>query len=95
MTLTPLDILILALATWRLAYLMAKEVAPFQLMTKLRAKTTLGGLLTCVYCSSWWAALIMLVLWFLPMPYLKYLVYIFAVSGAALMLGNYTGSSQQ
>lgn len=91
-TLTPFDLLVIALAAWRLAYLMAKEAAPFQLMTRLRAKTTLGGLLSCLYCSSWWAALVMLALWFTP---LQVLVWVFAVSGAALMLGTYTGASQQ
>jgi hypothetical protein len=92
MSLSALDLLILALATWRLAYLMAKEAAPFHLMTRLRQRTTFGGLLDCLMCSSWWAAVVMLLLWFTP---LQPLVWVFAVSGAALMLGNYTGSSQQ
>lgn len=86
-----LTLIILALATWRLSYLMASESAPFQLMTKLRERTTVGGLLTCIYCSSIWAALIVLVLWFTP---LAVVVYILAISGAALMLGSYTGASQ-
>lgn len=90
--LTLLDLLVLALATWRLAYLMAREDAPFHLMTRLRQRTTFGGLLDCIKCSSWWAALVMLLLWFTP---LQPLVWVFAVSGAALMLGNYTGSTQQ
>lgn len=92
MSITPLDFLILALATWRLAYLMAKEAAPFQLMTKLRQRTTFGGLLDCIKCSSWWAAGVMLLLWFTP---LQLVVWVFAISGGALMLGSYTGSSQQ
>lgn len=87
-----LDLMVLALATWRLAYLMAKEAAPFHLMTKLRQRTTFGGLLDCLKCSSWWAAAVMLLLWFTP---LQPIVWVFAVSGGALMLGNYTGSSQQ
>jgi hypothetical protein len=91
MTLQPLDLLVLALATWRLAYLMAKEDAPFHLMTRLRQRTTLGGLLDCIKCSSWWAAALMLVLWFTP---LQPLVWVFGISGAGLMLGNYTGSTQ-
>lgn len=86
------DVLILTLACWRVAYLMAKEAAPFHLMAKLRARTTLGGLLTCLYCSSIWAAVAVLLLWHTP---LQFVVWIAAVSGAALMLGNYTGASQQ
>lgn len=92
LALDPFSLLVIALAAWRLAYLMAKEAAPFQLMTRLRAKTTFGGLLSCLYCSSWWAALVMLALWYTP---LQPLVYVFAVSAAALMLGSYTGSSMQ
>ncbi len=92
MTLSPLDLIVLALATWRLAYLMAKEAAPFHLMTRLRQRTTFGGLLDCIKCSSWWAAGVMLLLWFTP---LQPVVWVFAISGGALMLGTYTGSSQQ
>lgn len=86
-----LTLLILSLATWRLAYLMAKEDAPFRLMTRLRERTTFGGLLTCIYCSSVWAALAVLALWFTPF---QPVVWLLAVSGAALMLGSYTGASQ-
>jgi hypothetical protein len=86
-----LDLLVIALASWRLAYLAAKESAPFGIMTKLRQRTTLGGLLSCLYCSSWWAALVMLALWLIGA---QVLVYVFAVSAAALMLGAYTGVSQ-
>lgn len=92
MTLSPLELLVLALATWRMAYLMAKEDAPFHLMSRLRQRTTFGGLLDCIKCSSWWAAVVMLLLWMTP---LQPIVWVFAVSGGALMLGNYTGSSQQ
>lgn len=91
-SLTPLDLLVIALATWRLAYLMAKEAAPFHLMTRLRQRTTFGGLLSCLYCSSWWAALVMLALWFTP---LQVVVWVFALSAAGLMLGSYSGVSQQ
>lgn len=91
LNLTALDLLVLALATWRLAYLMAKEAAPFQLMSRLRQRTTFGGLLSCIHCSSWWAALVMLALWFTP---LQPIVWVFALSAAGLMLGSYTGASQ-
>lgn len=86
----PLDLLILALATWRLAYLLINEDAPFQVMKRIRARTTLGGLLTCIYCASIWSAAGWVALWLL-VPSLTWIVYIFAVSGAALMLAKYTG----
>lgn len=89
--LQPLDLLILALATWRLAYLAVKESAPFNLMGRFRAWTTLGGMLTCIYCASIWAGLLMFVLY--QFPLLHPIVWVFAVSGAGLMLGSYSGAS--
>lgn len=86
----PLDLLILALATWRLAYLLTKEDAPFQIMARIRQRTTFGGLLTCVYCASIWCAAGLYALWVL-LPALHWIALILAVSGAALMLAKYTG----
>lgn len=88
MNLSLLELIVLALATWRLAALLAKEAAPFQIMAKLRQRTTLGGLLTCLACSSIWAALIVLCLWHTP---LQPIVWVLAVSGAALMAASYSG----
>lgn len=88
LNLSLLDLLVLSLACWRLAYLATKEAAPFQIMAKIRAKTTLGGLLSCLYCSSAWAALVVALLWLSP---LQVVVWILAISGAALMLASYTG----
>lgn len=88
MNLNPFEFLIVALATWRAAHLLVKEDAPFRLMARLRERTTLGGLLTCVKCASVWMAALMLALWFTP---LVWLVWIAAISGGALMLASYTG----
>lgn len=86
MTLT--DILILSLATWRLAYLISKEDAPFKLMARFRTRFPLGGGTACIYCSSVWAAI---GLWLLLQTPLFPLVYILAASGGAMMLWRYTG----
>lgn len=88
MNLSLLDLLILALATWRLAYLLVRETGPFGLFTRLRARTTLGGVLNCTYCMSIWTAALMAALWLTP---LQPIVWALAVSGAALMLASYTG----
>ena len=85
----PLDLLILALASWRLAYLLTKEDAPFRLMARLRAITTFGGLLDCIYCASIWASIGCYLLWQTP---LAPLVTILAISGGAMMLWRYTGA---
>lgn len=85
-----LSLIILALATWRLAFFVSKENAPFHLMARIRDRFPLGGGATCIYCMSFWAALVMLALWF---GGAQIVVYVFAVSGLALMAGNYSGAS--
>ncbi len=88
MNLSPLDLLILALATWRLAYLVSRERAPFNIMGYLRDKFPLGGGTACMMCMSVWTAALMLVLWHTPA---QPVVYVAALSGAALMLASWTG----
>ena len=83
-----LDLIVLSIATWRLAYFATREKGPFAIARRLRDRFPLGGLSTCTYCASFWCAALWLILWFTP---LVPIVYIFALSGAALMLGSYTG----
>ena len=87
---SPFDLLVLALATWRLAYLLVKEAAPFGIMTRIRAYTTLGGMLDCLYCSSVWAAIACYIALQTP---LAHVVYIAAVSGLAMLLWRFTGGN--
>jgi hypothetical protein len=84
------DLLIIALAAWRLAYLLTKESAPFNLMGRFRTRYPLGGLLTCIYCASVWTALLCMGLYLTP---LAPVVWIFAISGGALMLASWTGAN--
>lgn len=92
-TLTPLDLLVLALFTWRVAFLVAREDAPFALMRRFRARYTLGMRADdgtyCVKCVSVWTALAAYLLWLVP-P-LQPVVWVGAVSGLALMLASYSG----
>lgn len=90
MPLQLLDFLILAVAAWRLAYLVTTEKAPFNLAVLFRSKFPLGGLTTCLKCASVWTAAACYALWLTP---LQPLVIVAAVSGAALMLSSYTGSN--
>jgi len=49
-----------ALATWRLAHLLAYEDGPADLVLKLRAAagaTFLGRLMDCVHCTALWVAM--------------------------------------
>ena len=90
MSINLIDLLVLSLATWRLAYLISRESAPFNIMGRLRDRFPLGGGTKCLYCMSVWAAALMLLLWHTP---LQPLVWVAAVSGAALMLASWTGAN--
>ena len=81
------DLLVLALATWRISYLIVYEDAPWRLMSRLREWNDLGGLLRCIYCTSLWVA----VGCWLLMQVAPAVVYVLAVSGGAMMLWRYTG----
>lgn len=88
LNLNALSLLVLALATWRLAYLITSERGPFNLAGRFRERFPLGGLTTCLKCASIWTAVGCYLLWLTP---LQPLVWLLAVSGAALMLASYTG----
>lgn len=83
-----LDLLLLALATWRCAFMVAREHGPFQAFERLRARYPLGGLTACVYCLSvWFSAALYLLLLTNAAP----VIYVLAASGAAMLLHRYTG----
>ena len=87
---TPLDLLILVLATWYLAYALTKTHGPFHVFATLRGRFSFGGLTTCMHCAAPWIAGLLWLLWLTP---LHPVVYALAVAGAALMLGSWTGAS--
>lgn len=90
-TLDPLAFVVIILATWRLAYLVTSEDAPFKLALRFRTAYPLGGLTSCLKCASIWTALLCLVLWQYAGVVGGWMVMIAAVSGAALMASSYTG----
>lgn len=84
-----LEVSVYAAAAWRLAYMLTNETGPFMLFTKLRTATGIkhdefgypiafpvGNVLSCLYCTSVWMALLLLV-----SP--RWLVNLFAISGIA------------
>lgn len=81
------DLLLLTFATWRLSYLLTRENAPYNLLGRFRLRYPLGGLMDCPYCMSVWVAV---GLYFL-FPYMPAVVYVLAISGAAMLLHRYTG----
>lgn len=82
------DLLTLALATWRLAYMLVKETGPAAIFERARADIPHGGLLHCVYCASVWCALLLWLLWSLGW---RWPVRVLAGSGLAVLLHRYVG----
>lgn len=85
-----LDLLLLSLATWRLAYLITKESGPFDLVKKFRERLPLGGLTSCIYCASIWAAVGVYLVFLIFPP----AIWIIAASGGAMLMWRYTGSDR-
>jgi hypothetical protein len=83
------ELILLLAATWRLSYLIAREDAPFGIMRRIRAVTTLGGLLDCIYCASVWCAFGLLLIY----PYAPVLIWGLAISGLAMLAHRYTGGN--
>lgn len=96
------DLLIIALAAWRLAYMLTSEDGPLAVFKRARDTLmkramnndydlqpgTWGALFSCVYCMSIWTGAVCYGLWFTP---LQPVVIVLAVSAVGLMLASYTG----
>ena len=100
MTITALDLLILALATWRVSHMITRELGPFQVFERLRlafgalyradtgswyGTSTLAQLVTCTLCLSVWLAIVFVALW-IVLPIVQIVLIVLAVSGAASAL---------
>lgn len=96
------DMLILALATWRLAYMLVYEDGLFDVFDRIRRvannREATGKLLSCVWCCSVWTAGGVLLLWQFDAG--RVIVYVLALSALAITLhviierlkdGNRTG----
>lgn len=60
-----LRLLRLGLATWRLTSLLVQEVGPYRVFARLREQhkeTEVGTALECIWCTSVWAALFIVLL---------------------------------
>lgn len=86
-----LDWLLIALATWRLSFMVAHESGPWRVFERLRTRYPLGGLTNCMRCLSVWIAAFLFVTYDVLQP----AVIILAISGAALMLHSYTGAGHE
>ena len=87
MNLSPLDALALGLATFYLAFALARTHGPFNVFKTLRERWPMGGLISCVYCLAFYAAIGAYLVWLVWPPAL----YMLAAAGGAAFLYRYTG----
>lgn len=88
---TPIDFIIIALATLYLAHAVVNTHGPFHAFERLRnwrGGTWHGGLLSCTTCAAVWLALLMYALLTTP---LAPVVYICAAAGGAVAITAYSG----
>ena len=89
---TVLDLLIVAFASLYAAYAITKTYGAFGMFVWIRERFPLGGLTSCIVCAAIWCAAAFYLLMLTP---LHPIVEIFAVAGAAVVIGHYVGMAQQ
>lgn len=97
---TPFDLLLIVLATYALAWFVARMSGPWGFMLNIRkALGTPPGAANdyqwCWKCAAFWAGLLMLVCWYWQpaQPYGYWWVVLWAVLGGAVMLASWTGAN--
>ena len=100
-----LEIVILALAVWRLSSMLVNEDGPLHIFHKLRYKmgmrynensieyptTPLSDLFACVWCMSMWVGFGITVVYLLLEAAAVYIAMPFALSAVAIMIGRKLG----
>jgi hypothetical protein len=80
-------IFLLAFAAYRLARMLVSEGGPFDIFDRIRAVANhigAGSLLDCIFCTSVWTSMLMLVLW-ISGAVGQVIVIILAISGVACL----------
>lgn len=92
-----MTIVLMALATFRLASLLADEPGPFNLLGHIRfyAPGELGKLLDCVWCSSVWIGLGFTALYYLWPEGALVAALPFALSTAAIVIAEVMSGTSQ
>lgn len=83
-----LDLLLLALATWRLTSLLVQETGPRNVFQWMRKHIPHGGLLECVWCCSVWCAALLVIMY----GYVQWPVWILAVSAGAILYDKHAST---
>lgn len=87
---SPLDLIIIALATFYLAYSLTLLEGPFKAFVKLRFWLPLGGLTQCIYCMALWVGALCYVLYNTT---LQPVVVVLAIAGLGMVIYRYTGAN--
>lgn len=83
-----LDLVALTFATFYLAFALVHLDLPFNVMKRFRENvTTIGGMLLCFWCCSWWVALILFLIQYRTVD----LITVSAIAGAASFGYKYVG----
>lgn len=85
---TPIDLLILALAAYLLTDYLVNRELPYNIMGRIRDRLQ-WGTLRCFYCASIWCGIAVYLLWLVE----PQLIYPFAIGGGAVLMWRYTGAS--
>jgi len=84
---TILQLIILALATWRISSLITDEGGPFQIFERWRNfATNYTGLFDCIWCFSVWMGTLITIAYFIWPYYTFWLSVPFALSAIAIAL---------
>lgn len=91
-----MNYLLLALATYRLSYMLVYEAGPFHIFSRVRLWVKAGeydciengsnSVLCCIWCTSVWAAIALYALSFAPWG--VHVIAVLAISGAAIIIHN-------
>ena len=98
-----IEFVIMGLATWRLAFLLVYEGGPFGIVRRMRQWLGIdhdperqplpyvgggfGGLFSCIWCMSFWQAIMVLTVW----VYAPYVVVGLALWGGASLIDWWLG----
>lgn len=86
------SIVLIAVASYVLAWLLVVEGGPWNIFVRLRWWLKNPGPFKCIKCMMGWVALVLIPIYYLTPWYLgRWLVAWLAVWGVALMLRSYTG----
>lgn len=92
-----IQLIIIALAAWYVAQCIVRQNGPFNAFGRVRDWATQGGvpkggfgdLITCIYCTAFWASALLYAIWFTPV---QPIVYIFAAAGGVLVADRWISS---